>query len=480
MRCLLRYLRKRPHEGLCGNTLHADAAYSLSSVRSIFPSTRSILPSFCVLVLAALAGARSTHAQPQLEYLGLQDHDVTSLGVYSGIVTAGTIDHGVFWQSEMNLPDEGWNLIGLEDHEACSVYPHKSGPVGWAIGAGVQPADGDTVFFYCSFMGQEFEACSDGISADLTWAITDLDGFPDPSVCGETYAAGGRALYRRAFGSPDWELIYLVSIEGNVYSVQAHENAPGVVLAGGGEGFAGMYFLIKSLDYGDNWYDISPPGFIFDVDFVGDQADTIFVAVGSGVHRSFDGGGSWDQVFTAQLPNGDYISEVIIEPERQRVYIGGTSWWYEAPLFFSDDWGENWHRIATGMLGEIVSLQIGSERALLFAHRTEGVFRLDPDLVGVANMPVARATVYQNHPNPFNPATFIGFDLPRAEAVRLAVYSLDGHLVATVINETLSAGRHEAIWAGQDDAGRQVATGNYIYRLQAGTFSEAKRMLLLR
>ena len=91
------------------------------------------------------------------------------------------------------------------------------------MGAGVRPVPGDTVFFYCSVMGQGFEGCSDGISSDLTWAISDLDGFPDPSICGETYAAGGGALYRRNFGSPVWEPIYLTSAEGDVYTVQAHD-----------------------------------------------------------------------------------------------------------------------------------------------------------------------------------------------------------------------------------------------------------------
>ena len=477
MRYLLHCLREYLHGYLveCLDNSALDISRPISMSSSLLISALVFLS-----IVASPAGAPPACAQEHLEFLGLQGFNVTSLGIHGGIVAAGTDGHGVLWQNEYYLPDEEWVLAGLDGHEVLSVYPHKSGPLGWAIGAGVRPVAGDTVFFYCSFMGQEFEACSDGISAELTWAITDLDGFPDPTICGETYAAGGWALYRRNFGSPVWEPIYLTSVEGDVYTVQAHESAPGVVLAGGGEGIAGMLFLIKSLDFGDSWDDISPPGFVLDVDFTGDQAETIFVAVGSAVHRSLDGGDSWQQVFTAQQPNGDYISEVVIAPERQRVYIGGTSWWNESPLFYSDDWGESWYRVPNGMWGQISSLQLSSEEALLIAHRTEGVFRLDPDFTGVDDTPTQLVTLYQNHPNPFNPGTTIVFNLAAEMRAVLEVWDLRGEFVRTLRDEVLPAGDHVAAWDGLNARGEAVASGVYIYRLQTEALSEARRMVLLR
>jgi hypothetical protein len=434
-----------------------------------------------VLLLISLVAVGPVQSQGHLEYLGLRNQDVTSFSTYYGIRAAGTEGNGVFWNWEGMVPGTDWLLAGLEGHYVQSVYVHKSGPIGWAIGAGVQPVEGDSIFFYCSFMGQEFDACSDGITPALTWAITDLDGFPDPSICGETYAAGGGALYRREFTSPEWVPIYLTTIEGNIYTVQAHDRAPGVVLAGGGEGFAGQFFLIKSFDFGDSWENTAPPGFVLDVDFTGGQADTIFAAVGYAVQRSFDGGDSWQQVFTSQLPNGDNISEVVIAPNRQRVYIGGSSWWYEAPLFCSYDWGNTWHRVPTEMYGQIVSLQLDSAEALLFAHRTEGIFRLDPDFSHVDEMPAKVAILYQNHPNPFNPGTTIRFDLPTPAQVTLRVYDLSGRLVRALVDEIeMAAGRHEKVWDGRDETGRSPAAGVYICRLKAGEFSATRRMTLVK
>ena len=86
----------------------------------------------------------------------------------------------------------------------------------------------------------------------------------------------------------------------------------------------------------------------------------------------------------------------------------------------------------------------------------------------------------QNHPNPFNPATTIRFNLADAQTVNLTVYSVDGRQIASLVDEAMPAGQHEAIWMGRDDSGRLVAAGTYLYRLQTGVFTEMKRMLLLK
>jgi len=85
-------------------------------------------------------------------------------------------------------------------------------------------------------------------------------------------------------------------------------------------------------------------------------------------------------------------------------------------------------------------------------------------------------TVYQNHPNPFNPSTQISFALPKAQRVTLKVFDLTGKEVATLLrNEHKAAAVPEVIF----EAG-QLARGGYFYRLQAGEFVETKRMVLIR
>jgi hypothetical protein len=87
----------------------------------------------------------------------------------------------------------------------------------------------------------------------------------------------------------------------------------------------------------------------------------------------------------------------------------------------------------------------------------------------------SRYALHQNYPNPFNPNTAISFELAQAGAVSLVVYDLLGREVASLLDKTITAGVHSLEW----DAG-SLPTGVYIYRLRAGEFSKAKKMVLLR
>jgi flagellar hook assembly protein FlgD len=86
----------------------------------------------------------------------------------------------------------------------------------------------------------------------------------------------------------------------------------------------------------------------------------------------------------------------------------------------------------------------------------------------------------QNYPNPFNPSTTIEFALPQRETVRLDVFDILGRQVSTLVNAEMSAGTWRVVWNGKDANGSPVATGMYIYRIQAGSFSMVKKMLMIK
>jgi formate-dependent nitrite reductase cytochrome c552 subunit len=86
----------------------------------------------------------------------------------------------------------------------------------------------------------------------------------------------------------------------------------------------------------------------------------------------------------------------------------------------------------------------------------------------------------QNFPNPFNPTTTIEFALPQHETVRLEVYDVLGRLVSTLANSDMAAGTYRVVWNGKDANGQSVASGLYLYRLQAGSFTSVKKMLMLK
>jgi hypothetical protein len=83
--------------------------------------------------------------------------------------------------------------------------------------------------------------------------------------------------------------------------------------------------------------------------------------------------------------------------------------------------------------------------------------------------------LHQNSPNPFNPKTYINYQLAEISNVELIVYNLLGQKVATLVAERKQAGKHQVGW---DAYG--FATGVYYYRIRAGEFQDVKKMILLR
>ncbi len=86
----------------------------------------------------------------------------------------------------------------------------------------------------------------------------------------------------------------------------------------------------------------------------------------------------------------------------------------------------------------------------------------------------------QNYPNPFNPTTVINYQLPAQRAVTFTVYNAIGQEVVTLVNEVQPAGNYSVMWDGKNQAGYAVSTGVYIYKLQAGSFVDIRKMMLLK
>ncbi len=95
-------------------------------------------------------------------------------------------------------------------------------------------------------------------------------------------------------------------------------------------------------------------------------------------------------------------------------------------------------------------------------------------LDGKNNLPID-FSLKQNYPNPFNPSTTIKFSIPHSQFVILKVYDVLGKVVASLVNEEKLPGNYEVKFDGSN-----LPSGVYFYRLQAGSFSQAKKLLLLK
>jgi hypothetical protein len=91
-----------------------------------------------------------------------------------------------------------------------------------------------------------------------------------------------------------------------------------------------------------------------------------------------------------------------------------------------------------------------------------------------------RLALGQNSPNPFNPVTVIHYQLPSHAHVRIEVFNIAGRRVRTLVNGEEDAGYRSVVWDGTDDGGARVASGVYLYRMEAGDFTAKKMMVLLK
>ncbi|MBN1348496.1 T9SS type A sorting domain-containing protein [candidate division KSB1 bacterium] len=89
-------------------------------------------------------------------------------------------------------------------------------------------------------------------------------------------------------------------------------------------------------------------------------------------------------------------------------------------------------------------------------------------------------TLYQNHPNPFNPITTISYALPKPGSVLLQIFDIDGRLVTNLVDGFQAAGIHSINWTAKDKTGKSVTSGIYICRLTAGNLAFHQKMMLVK
>jgi len=88
--------------------------------------------------------------------------------------------------------------------------------------------------------------------------------------------------------------------------------------------------------------------------------------------------------------------------------------------------------------------------------------------------------VHKNYPNPFNLYTNIRYELPEEAYVTIKIFNTLGHEIRTLVTENRPAGSYNIQWDGRDEQGNQVVSGLYFYRIQAGKFNDALKMLLMK
>ena len=199
--------------------------------------------------------------------------------------------------------------------------------------------------------------------------------------------------------------------------------------------------------------------------------EVYFAGTGGGVYRSTDYGVNWSFVH-AGGGNGWVYSFVF--DQSNNLYIGTGS----GGVYMSPDNGDVWQQINSGLthLG-VYSLAVNSTNEI-FAVTGEGIFKSTQSAVSVddeTESVLVDFTLKQNYPNPFNPTTKIEYFLPTNEQVTIKVLDVLGRIIVTLLEEKQTEGHHEIEFNANE-----YTSGIYFYQMQAGSFSQTKKMLLIR
>ena len=146
-------------------------------------------------------------------------------------------------------------------------------------------------------------------------------------------------------------------------------------------------------------------------------------------------------------------------------------------VFISANNGETWICVSPGLTDMTVSA-LAVYGSNLFAGTQSGVWRrslseMITSVKGKSNKLLHQYSLYQNYLNPFNPVTTINYEIGKLNKVLLKIYNLSGQELETLVNGYQTAGKYEITWIPKG-----LPSGIYFYRLQAGEFSETRKLIL--
>ena len=332
------------------------------------------------------------------------------------------------------------------------------------------------------------------------------------------YAGTEQGLYVSSDNGKNWKLAFGNNIE--IRSIFVKDNKVYAATWGGG-----VYY---SEDNGTTWKNINDNlvGIPFTSIVVTDKGTIILGSFDSGIYRSTDGGKNFENVnidyrfiwtlavnskgylFAGTYGNGIYSSiddgnswEKDFGVTARYIYsfkidadnnLFASSW--SSGVFVAKNGGtlrkgtaSVWHKLGLAGMG-VTSVIQGETPNILFAATEDGkLYKTENALLGVSNPTSTpyKFELLQNYPNPFNPTTTIKYTIPtkiengqtkgKGIHVTLSVYNALGQRIAILVNKELTGGSYTVKFDG-----RNLPSGIYFYRMNAGNFSTVRKMLLLK
>jgi photosystem II stability/assembly factor-like uncharacterized protein len=356
---------------------------------------------------------------------------------------AASFKAGVFYSS--NNGNE-WIPLGL--NSTPNVYLQCIHLLNNDIFAGGQSGIYKTTNFGINWIHSSFPDC--------VWSINSIGDILF-ACCNDFYFGG---VFKSTDRGENWISTSLQNID--VWSIEASNNK---IFAG--TGWDGLFI---SSDYGDSWVNCSSFNYNGTICAIAITNSKIFVGASKKIYLSTNGGDNWSLILTASKLITSLISY-------DNIIMAGTD---STGIYVSENNGANWVQKNEGLIDLRITSLIIKDGYIFAGTKSKSVWkRALSDIIGItkiSNSLPERFLLYQNFPNPFNPASTIKFDIKSKELIKLLVYDILGREVSTLVNEQLNPGTYSVSFDGSN-----LSSGVYYYRLTTdGMMVDTKKMILIK
>jgi photosystem II stability/assembly factor-like uncharacterized protein len=356
----------------------------------------------------------------------------------------GTKGSGAFLSTNNGL---SWTDVnnGLTNRNILSLFSRDTNLFAGTNGSGVFRSTND---------GSSWSAVNTGLTDNVVHVFAMNDSGLFAGVNGGVYRSTNFGVSWSSTGLSS-SIIYSLAINGN--NIFAGKSSGGIFL---------------STDNGITWDPVNTGLQVYaSVNALVAHNGNLFAGTDIGIFLSTDNGSSWNMV--------DANPTLSLALSGNNLFAGT----YYIRVILSTDNGASWNSVGDGLSDSTVYTLIANGTNLFTGTKSHGVWRrpLSQMITSVntfSNEMPSMLKLEQNYPNPFNPNTIISYTIPDVgtrHAVSLHVYDLLGREVATLVNEYKSAGSYRVQWNASN-----IPSGVYFYRLQAGSRSETKKLLLLK
>ena len=388
-------------------------------------------------------------------------------GSFSGYHVYRSIDNGKTWTDIISkFPYDVYymfnyknEIFALTANAGKSIYSSKDGGETWTQKSSIPTVTGNGAILWMT---------SDG---DKLYAVSNRKSF---------YASTNNGL--------TWiETIINTTAGGNMSYFAASGNTMVSTIVGTG--------AVVSTDGGQTWAVNNPGNPALFVTYVINFNGSVYgITSGSGVHRFNTSTKTWESV-SKGLPDAlSFQISKALTAYGNSLYVAIIGFLdSKASIFSSSDNGANWNSISTSGLTTLnaatssSSLVLTAQNIFLYDYQSNGstasVYKMTNSTTSVnESSPEVPADfeLSQNYPNPFNPETTISYKVQAASNVSLKVYDILGNEVATLVDEFKQPGNYKVMFNVKTPYMASLPSGVYFYTLKAESFSETKRMLLIK